>query len=116
MKRSSPLEGLEALVFEGGFSSKRALEEFCIAVGLFHDRRSAAMMKAPPGGWDPSRYSIWPMLQVIAHDMDPEIETMDEMRGMLYPYLLGGSEMLRETVKGSEGNAALLALSRLIPP
>ncbi len=115
MKRELPLREIEFLIFEGGFSSSRVLEEFCMAVGLFNDRRSVVKGHVP-GGWDPSRYSIWPLLQVIINDIDPGVEDMEGMRRVLYPYFLGGFEIVRDTVRGSEGNAALKALSDLIPP
>ncbi|MGA1849132.1 MAG: hypothetical protein ACMUHB_07310 [Thermoplasmatota archaeon] len=115
MKMNLPLRDIGSLVFEGGFSSSRVLEEFCVAVGLFNDRRSVGEQEIP-GGWDPSRYSIWPLLQVIVHDIDPGIENMEGMRKVLYPYLLGGFEIVRDTVRGSEGTEALKALSELIPP
>jgi hypothetical protein len=115
MKRPLPLKDLEDLIFEGGFPSKKGLEEFCIAVGVFHDRKSNVKTDIP-GSFDPSRYSIWPLLQVIVHDMEPDIEGMDEMRGELYPFLLGGADMVKERVQGSNGLEALKALSGLIPP
>jgi hypothetical protein len=115
MKRIPPLRELEKLIGEGGFRSRTSLEEFCIAVGVFHDRRSAKDGKVPHS-FDPSRYTIWPMLQMIAHDMDPDVEDMAMVREMLYPYLLGGSELVSETIGRSTGTGALKAISRLIPP
>jgi len=115
MKIDDPVKGLEKLVCQGGFGSRRSLEEFCLAIGIFHDRRSKKEYRVPRS-WDPSRYGIWPLLQVITHDMRPDIDDMEGMRELLYPYLIGGSEMVHETIGDVKGTGALKALSGLLPP
>ena len=115
MRSSDPLYPIKNLIGEHGFSSKEELASFCLSVGIFHDRRTKKHTRSPRS-WDPSVYKTWPMLQIIAYNMNPSIKNHSEIKDFLYQYYLGGVEMITRKVSEKPILSALKDLSEFIPP
>ena len=115
MSGSDPIKDLRHLMGDGMFSSSGKISEFCLSVGIFHGLASEAKHKIPRK-WDPTCFDIWPLLQLIIHDMDPTIEDIKEMKERLYPFYLGGIEKVKKTIGDQRGKDALSSLSDLAPP
>jgi len=115
MKRKDPLGPVSHLIGEPGFPSKEALGSFCLAVGLFHDRK-ADPGKGPPRNWDPTKYDAWPMIELIAYRAGAAADDRSRMKELLYAHLLAGVEMVEKTVGKRSGLSALKELSRFVPP
>jgi len=115
MKGRDPLGPVSHLIGENGFPSKDALGSFCLAVGLFHGRKKGRNI-APPRSWDPRKYDIWPMIELMAYRMEPGNDDLSHIRELLFTHLLGGVEMVDKAVGKKRGIPALKELSRFIPP
>ncbi|MGA1873551.1 MAG: hypothetical protein ACMUHY_07745 [Thermoplasmatota archaeon] len=115
MKNKDPIEPIDHLIGDPGFPSRDSLSSFCIAVGLFHDAKGGSDVRAPRK-WDPSRYDIWPMLELVVYNTYTDLGGRQEMRDLLYRYLKGGAEMIAGKVGGRKGTSALREIARFIPP
>ena len=97
------------------FRDRNSLFSMALGLGIFLDRKGnhceGGSIKV-----DPADLDIWPMVQLIIHGSYPEVETMEEMNGIIEDYLIGGLDIMAERVEGKEGIDALEALADLLPP
>ncbi|MGA1866033.1 MAG: hypothetical protein ACMUFK_01045, partial [Thermoplasmatota archaeon] len=69
----------------------------------------------PPANWDPSRYEIWPMLELISYHQNPDMNGRTGIREFLYPYLAEGARTVEATVVGVDDLTKMKRLSALLP-
>ncbi|MFO8050795.1 MAG: hypothetical protein R6V01_03760 [Thermoplasmatota archaeon] len=106
-------EQLLSLIGEGMFPDQSSLLSFCLAVGLSEDVRNNGPFSSVPG--DLTEWEIWPMVQIVVHDMDSSVSDMTGMRKFLLPFLNGGTELVIQRIGGSKGIKALRKISELLP-
>ncbi|MBN1539528.1 MAG: hypothetical protein JW939_05235 [Candidatus Thermoplasmatota archaeon] len=114
MKPADPLEPILYLVRHDRFPTRRSLEEFCIAVGLSKGK-IIEKDASPPANWDPSRYEIWPMLELISYHKNPDMNGRTGIREFLYPHLVEGARTIGSMVVGVDDIIALKRLTSFFP-
>ncbi|MEA3557766.1 MAG: hypothetical protein U9R75_00770 [Candidatus Thermoplasmatota archaeon] len=107
-------EELSILVGDGMFPDRSSLLSFCLAVGLFEGKRDSGFFGSMPE--DLTEWEIWPLVQLIVHDMDDTIVDMKQMRAFLLEYLNGGVSIVMERTRGKKGSRALKRIADLLPP
>ena len=106
---------IENLVGGTSFPDRSSLFSMALGLGIFLDRRGTHE-KGGSIRVDPSELDIWPMVQLIIHGSHPDVETLEEMSGLIEGYLIGGLDVIAESVQGKVRNDALMALADLLPP
>lgn len=104
---------LLSLIGEGFFPDRASLLSFCLAVGLSREEKEEGPFSEVPA--DISEWEIWPMVQLVAYDMDGSVSDLTQMKDLILPFLNGGTRVVMERIGRSRGEKALKRISELLP-